>query len=472
MSENATAPGTSAAACEVRNDRMPPQVACIVGSEACERFSYYGMSGILVLYMASQLKMDEGQAKEIAHLSKMAIYFLPLLGAWIADRWLGRYWTIMSLSLFYCFGHGVLAFGEGTRWGLYLGLGLIALGAGGIKPCVSAFMGDQFGPERKHLLPKAFGLFYWAINFGSFFAFLVIPWTRERYGYSWAFGVPGLLMLVAWVFFAAGTPWYTRVPPAGPRARTGFFTVLCTAYRRKRQRQPGESFLDAARPVHGDEAVGAAKMILGILGIFAVAPFFWALFDQTSTSWVLQGNRMAPFTIFGWTLDAEKMQSFNPALVMVLIPFLTSLVYPFLARRGRDVSPLPRMAFGMGLAAASFVVCGLLQLQIEAGMKLSILWQLLPYVLLTAGEVLFSATGLEFAYSQAPASMKSTVTSFWNLTVAFGNLLVVAVTALNTRVVHAAGALEFFFYAGLIAVVTVVFVLLSRRFRRRTAIVG
>jgi POT family proton-dependent oligopeptide transporter len=469
MSENASAPETAPAADGGRRNRMPPQVACIVGSEACERFSYYGMSGILVLYMTSQLHLEEGHSKEIAHLSKMAIYFLPLLGAWIADRWLGRYWTIMSLSLFYCLGHGVLAFGEGTRWGLFLGLALIAFGAGGIKPCVSAFMGDQFGPERKHLLPKAFGLFYWAINFGSFFAFLVIPWTREHYGYGWAFGIPGILMLLAWIVFAAGTPMYVRVPPAGPKARAGFFTVLCAAIRKRRDRQNGQSFLDAARPVHGDEAVGAAKMILGILGIFAVAPFFWALFDQTSTSWILQGNRMVPYTVCGWTLDAEKMQSFNPALVMVLIPFLTSLVYPLLARRGRDVSPLPRMGAGMGLAAAAFVVCGLLQLQIEAGMKLSILWQLLPYLLLTTGEVLFSATGLEFAYAQAPASMKSTVTSFWNLTVAFGNLLVVAVTVLNTNVVHAQGALEFFFYAGLIAVVTAVFVLLSRRFRRQAA---
>ena len=449
------------------DNRLPPQVACIVGSEACERFSYYGMSGILVLYMTSRLAMGDAQAKELVHLSKMAIYLLPLLGAWLADRWFGRYWTIMTLSLFYCLGHGVLAIGEGTQWGLCLGLGLIALGAGGIKPCVSSFMGDQFGPGKKQLLPKAFGLFYWAINFGSFFAFIIIPWTRDKYGYGWAFGIPGLFMLLAWIVFAIGTPRYVRVPPAGPRA--GFLAVLWTAVTRRHRRSAGASFLDPARAVHGDEAVDAAKMLVGILGVFAVAPFFWALYDQTSTSWILQGNKMAAVDICGWTLNAETMQSINPVMVMVLIPVLTALVYPLLARRGRDVSPLPRMACGMGLLAAAFVVSGSMQLQLDAGVKLSILWQLVPYLLLTVGEVLFSATGLEFAYSQAPASMKSTVTSFWLLSSAAGNAMVVVITWTNSHVIKATGALEFFFYAGLLAVVTAIFVLLSRRFRRRAA---
>ena len=226
-------------------------------------------------------------------------------------------------------------------------------------------------------------------------------------------------------------------------------------------------FLDTARSVHGDEAVGSAGMVLGILGIFAAAPFFWALYDQTSTSWILQGNRMVPFTFWGWTLNAETMQAINPAMIMVLIPFITSLVYPFLARRGREVAPLPRMAAGMGLLALAFVATGILQLRIAGGAHLSILWQGIPYLLLTVGEVLFSATGLEFAYSQAPASMKSTVTSFWNLSSALGNFLVVLVTLLNARVVHAAGAMEFFFYAGLMSVVMVLFILLSRRFRHR-----
>ena len=130
---------------------FPPQTKYIVGNEACERFSFYGMKSILVLYMVNALAMSESAAMEVAHLFTALIYVLPLLGAWIADRFLGRYKTILYVSLFYCLGHGVLATADLTqsleikRYILLTGLFIIALGAGGIKPCVSAFVGDQVG---------------------------------------------------------------------------------------------------------------------------------------------------------------------------------------------------------------------------------------------------------------------------------------------------------------------------------------
>ena len=130
---------------------FPPQTKYIVGNEACERFSFYGMKSILVLYMVNALAMSESAAMEVAHLFNALIYILPLLGAWIADRFLGRYRTILYVSLFYCLGHGVLATADLTqsleikRYILLTGLFIIALGAGGIKPCVSAFVGDQVG---------------------------------------------------------------------------------------------------------------------------------------------------------------------------------------------------------------------------------------------------------------------------------------------------------------------------------------
>ena len=129
--------------------RFPPQIKFIVGNEACERLSYYGMLSLLTLYMKNVLLVGEADAKEQVHLFKMAVYFLPLVGGWLADRWIGRYRTILGLSLFYCLGHGVLALGEGSRGWLYAGLVLIAIGAGGIKPCVSAFLGDQFGAHSE-----------------------------------------------------------------------------------------------------------------------------------------------------------------------------------------------------------------------------------------------------------------------------------------------------------------------------------
>src|SRR6185312_9474190 len=121
------------------------------------------------------------------------------------------YHTILWISLFYCLGHGVLATSDlfptvdAKLICLYAGLSLIAFGSGGIKPCVSAFMGDQFRPDQSHLMRKAYGAFYFSINFGSFFSFLVIPWIKNHYGYSRAFLVPGILMAGATFVFWLGT---------------------------------------------------------------------------------------------------------------------------------------------------------------------------------------------------------------------------------------------------------------------------
>ena len=161
-------------------NRWPPQIKYIVGNEACERFSYYGMRSILAGYITGEvLKGGLGQspdtATSIIHLFVFVNYFMPLLGGWLSDKIIGRYHTILWLSLFYCAGHGVLACSDlaGDAHGkmilLCVGLALLAFGSGGIKPCVSAFMGDQFKPEQAHLLQKAYGAFYWSINLGSFF---------------------------------------------------------------------------------------------------------------------------------------------------------------------------------------------------------------------------------------------------------------------------------------------------------------
>ena len=179
-----------------KNNRWPPQVKYIVGNEACERFSFYGMKGLLAGYITGAvlqggLGQSQDKSTEIIHLFVSANYFMPLIGAWLSDKIIGRFHTILWVSLFYCLGHGILAcsdlFGtpEARLWCLFAGLAVIAMGAGGIKPCVSAFMGDQFKAEQSHLLQKAFGAFYWSINLGSFFSFLVIPWIKNRHGYSW-----------------------------------------------------------------------------------------------------------------------------------------------------------------------------------------------------------------------------------------------------------------------------------------------
>lgn len=426
-------------------DRLPPQTKFIVGNEACERFSYYGVIAILTGYVTTLIGGgDEAgkEAKEIVHWFRSAVYFLPLLGAWIADRWWGRYKTILWISLAYCAGHACLSLGEGTKWGLFTGLALLAIGSGGIKPCVSAFVGDQFGPGREHLLPKMYGLFYWSINFGSFFAFAFIPLVKAnpKLGYTWAFGLPGIAMALATLIFWLGSRTYVKRPPV------------------REQPVPDEAQRKENRIT-----------LLRIISVFAPIMVFWSLYDQQNTTWVQQGAKMLPFHIGSYEVNGETMQSVNPIFVMLYIPIFTCVLYPWIERRGLRLTPLRRMGAGMLFGAASFAVAAIVQSRIESGAQLSVAWQFIQYAIIIAGEVLLSVTGLEFAFAQAPPSMKSTIMSMWLLSVAFGNMLTASVTNLNKNVLHASGPGELLFYAGLMLVVAAVFAVIARNFRERPA---
>jgi len=422
--------------------RTPRSVPFIIIMEACERFSYYGLVAILMLYLKNELRLGEAHSKEVVHLFKTGVYFLPLLGGFLADRFLGRYRTILALSVFYCLGHGWIALTDASRSGLYIGLALIALGAGGIKPCVSAFVGDQFGPAASTNLARVYGLFYASINFGAMFGFGLIPWVRDNHGYGWAFGIPGLFMGIAAAVFFAGSKHYVRVPvqpvirgdnPANPKST-------------------GRSDL---------ATVGRIALVL------APVPVFWALFDQINTSWVVQGERMTPFTVLGYRFDAERIQSISALLVLIWVPILTFGVYPWIDRRGWRFPALARMATGMGFAAVSFVICAALQHRIQGGATLSLMWQVAPYIVLELGEVLLSATGLEFAYAQAPERYRSLVMSLWLLCTALGNFLVAVITRINSTWIHATGTTEFLFYAVLMVLAMGAFIGLARQYARR-----
>jgi proton-dependent oligopeptide transporter, POT family len=437
-------------------DRLPPQTKFIVGNEACERLSYYGVVAILTGY-ATHLYggTDEAgrHAKETVHLWKAATYFLPLLGAFIADRYWGRYKTILWISLAYCLGHAVMSANDllgvtgsigldQMKWGLFAGLALLAIGSGGIKPCVSAFVGDQFTGGREKQLPKIYGMFYWSINFGSFFSFTLIPILKQKWGYAVAFLVPGIFMALATIIFWSGRRHYVMVPPTKDLAPVD----------------------DATRKM--DRAT-----LVRIFVIFAPVIVFWSLFDQQHTTWVQQGMQMREYDLFGFMVTGETMQSINPIFVMSLIPIFTIWLYPMLERMGLRPSPLRRMGTGMVLAAAAFALSAMIQKRIEGGEHLSIWWQAIPYGVMTAGEVLISATGLEFAFSVAPARLKSTIMSLWLLTVFFGNLLAAQVTALNSAT-NAAGesvrrysaSNEMLMYVGLMLVVAAIFAAIANRF--------
>ena len=537
---------------------LPAQSKYIVGNEACERFSFYGMRSILVAYMTGMLLMSKNEATEVVHLFIACTYLLPLLGAWLADRFLGRYRTIISISLFYCLGNAVLAMAdfagdvETRKWILFIGLTIIAIGAGGIKPCVSAFVGDQVPEDEKNgpTMTRLYAAFYWSVNLGSFFSFLVIPWVRQNWGYSWAFGIPGIFMALATLIFWLGRKKYNHVPPTQPE----FLHALCSRVfqgpARACERFGGEAVKRATNTAIGIAAfvviapivvllgnwahdggariaalsgasetatalIGVLTLILyvialllaalklaastgmkGFLGVLGCMIFeskeeinkrftesekrgvrnlvrvlivflmiipFWSLYDQTASSWVLQGKMMKSIDL-SWggvkfSFGAEEMQSFNPLLIMTFVPLVTLFVYPHI---GRWAAPLKRMGLGILMAGIAYGAVAALQQRIDTGAQLSILWQCIPYFLLTLSEILVSTTGLEYAYTAAGKNLKSIVSSFWLLTSTLGNLLVVFLT---TLVDDPASVQAFVLYGCMSILVGIVFIFVTTRQR-------
>lgn len=446
---------------EKAESKYPPQIKYIVGNEACERFSYYGMRAILVVFMVQYLGILKHEAKGIYHLFVSANYFLPLLGGYLSDRFLGKYRTIIYLSLVYCLGHLVLALFE-SKAGMYAGLSLIALGAGGIKPCVSAHVGDQFNKGNSHLLKSIYEIFYFSINFGSFFSTLLIPWILPRYGPGVAFGIPGILMFLATVVFWMGRDQYVHVPPSGKEGSSQFWAIFAYGILNLGRRKKGASFLDVAKEKFSPEKVDGAKAALDVFKVLISVSAFWALFEQHGSSWVLQAQSMN-LEFLGTKWEASQIPALNPIMVMALIPLFSYGIYPFIEKLGVKMTPLRRMAGGMLMTGLSFVLAGLIQTKLDGGTALSVGWQFPQYIILTMAEVMVSITGLEFAYTQAPRAMKSTIMSLWLLTVTAGNLFTAVIEFLN----HFKGASEFYFFAGVMFVISLLFVWMASRYRYR-----
>lgn len=448
---------------ELRSD-MPPGIPYIVGNEAAERFSFYGMKAILVVFMTEYVRnsqgeiapMGEAEANKYFHLFELSAYAFPILGALLADAIWGKYRTIIVLSIVYCFGHFALAIDE-TRLGLLLGLTLIAIGTGGIKPCVSAHVGDQFGEQNKHLIERVFGWFYFSINFGSFFSTLLTPAILGRRGVferiapehaaAYAFGVPGVLMFMATVVFWCGRNKYAHIPPGGRR------------------------FL---RETFGPEG---RETVFRLAPLYFFVLFFWTLYDQTGSSWVQQAKDL-DCNLLGMNLLPAQLQAVNPLLIMIYIPLFSFVIYPAL-NKYFPLTPLRKIGGGMVLTAAAFAITwfieGLIAATPAGQPAPSAWWQVLAYVVITAGEVMVSITSLEYSYTQAPNRMKSLVMSCYLLTVSLGNALTAGVNALienedgSSRI---EGTTYYAFFTLLMVGVTILYVFASRYFSEKTFIQG
>jgi POT family proton-dependent oligopeptide transporter len=467
-------------------EKMPPGIPYIIGNEAAERFSYYGMMAILAPFLTTFLlnaggalaPMTEHEANKVVHDFIFWVYAFPIVGALISDGFLGKYRTIVSVSLLYCAGHAAMALVDAPRMTgieprtmLTIALMLIALGAGGIKPCVSAHVGDQFGPQNKHLLEKVFSWFYFSINFGAAFSTLLTPmlldremfneklggaavWLADlgiRPGPSLAFGVPGVLMALATFTFWLGRNKFVHIPPGG----MGFI-----------------------RECFGPEGRKAA---FNLIPLFLLICVFFALFDQSHSSWIHQAAKMDRTlfagTSFEMTPSAAQFQAVNPILILIFIPLFSYVFYPLMSRFF-VLTPLRKIAIGMFLTVPSFALIALAQERIDLKETPHISWQIGAYLVLTAAEVMVSITALEFSYTQAPKTMKSFVMGLYLLFgIAFGNWFASAVNKYISQREAAGepileGAAYFWFFTGAMLTMAIVFAAYARFYRGQTYIQG
>lgn len=430
--------------------QMPAAVSYLVVNEAAERFSYYGMRAILVVFMTDYLLnaqgrpayMSEAEARSYFHLFASGVYFFPVFGALLADVFWGKFKTIVMLSLVYCLGHLALAL-DHSRIGLTIGLTLIAVGSGGIKPCVSANLGDQFGATNKHLLTKVFYWFYFAINLGAAVSTLIIPWLLHQFGPSLAFGVPGLFMLLAtWVFWL-GREQYVHVPPSG------------------------KAYL---KELVSYESVDA---LWRLLPIYVFVAFFWALYDQTASAWVLQAKQMNRLWL-GIEWLPSQIQAVNPFLIMILIPLFAYVLYPSIHRMV-ILTPLRKITLGFFVTVFAFFISAWIEIQIGLGFRPTIAWQILAFLIITSAEVMVSVTCLEFSYTQAPLKLKSIVMALFLLSVSLGNGFTSLVNFFiqnEDGTTKLTGPAYYGFFAGVMMFIALCFIFVERSYKEKTYIQG
>ncbi|KAF8402703.1 hypothetical protein HHK36_010791 [Tetracentron sinense] len=485
----------------------------ILGNECCERLAYYGMGTNLVNYL--KIRLNQGNVTASNNVTNWSgtCYITPLIGAFLADAYLGRYWTIASFSVIYVFGMALLTMSASVHGlkpscdenkichptgsqsaVLFVALYLIALGTGGIKPCVSSFGADQFDENdesEKKRKSSFFNWFYLSINIGALFASSVLVWIQMNVGWGWGFGIPAVAMALAVVSFFSGTRLYRHQKPGGSPL-TRISQVLVASFRKFQVKVPTEksllyeiadkessiqgsrkldhtkqlSFLDkAAVETQTDCIKGSAdpwrlctvtqveelKAVIRMLPIWATGIIFATVYSQMSTMFVLQGNTMDQHMGPHFQIPSASLSLFDTVSVIFWAPVYDRIIVP-LARKftghERGFTQLQRMGIGLVISIFSMVTAGILEVVRLNMVKrhnyydleylpMSIFWQVPQYFLIGCAEVFTFIGQLEFFYDQAPDAMRSMCSALSLTTVALGNylstLLVTIVTKVSTR---------------------------------------
>ena len=436
----------------------PRGLATLFFTEMWERFSYYGIRPLLVLFMTAALTrggfgFTRPTASAIVGIYAASVYLASLPGGWIADRWLGLRRAIWTGGVLIALGH--LAIGLSAVFAhqaFFLGLILIVMGTGLLKPNISAIVGDLY-PEGGSRRDAGFSVFYMGINLGALIAPLVTGFLGERVGWHWGFGAAGVGMLVGLLTFRAradSTLGPIGVAPSADareqqRVRTitlgvlvlivavvvlamiGVITIdpIAVANMMKNIILAGAvayfGYLFLFAGLTGDEKKGIAVVLV----LWAFSVVFWSAFEQAPTSLNLFARDFTARTVFGWEIPTTWLQSVNSLFVILFAPLLGA-AWVALGRRGKDLSSPTKFALGLGCAGIGFLIMVAAANRVVEGgtaVRVSMLWLIASYFFQSIGELALSPVGLSSMTKLAPRRFVGLTMGVWFTSIALGNLI-------------------------------------------------
>ena len=432
----------------------PRGLATLFFTEMWERFSYYGMRGILILFMVDAIQtgglgLTVEKSAAIYGLYTAGVYLMALPGGWVADKLTGARNAVFYGGILIAAGQFSLAFSATTPIGFYSGLALIVLGTGLLKPNVSAIVGDLY-PEGGARRDAGFSVFYMGINLGAFIGPLICGALGEGIAWKWAFLAAGTGMVLGLLQYKVGSGLAElgRAPTleATERSRTNrtlfgvtIFILALAAVIYYLQTQGITSFsLQQAAGVTGVFIVGLAvfyfayqlvfggldpvekKRMVVIFFLFIGAALFWSGFEQAGSSMNLFADRLTDRVVFGWEVPASWLQSVNPVFIIIFAPVFGWL---WLALGSRNPS-IP-MKFGLGLLilGLGFLVMAWASMYASPESPVNPMWLVVTYFLHTTGELCLSPVGLSSITKLAPKRLVGQMMGIWFMGAALGNLI-------------------------------------------------
>jgi POT family proton-dependent oligopeptide transporter len=412
-----------------------------------ERFTYYGMRAILILFMVGAiadggLGLDDRTANAIYGLWMAATFLLSLLGGWIADRLIGQQRAVFAGGVLIMLGNAMLAVGRPAVF--FLGLTVIVLGVGLLKPNVSAIVAQLY-PEGGSRRDAGFSIFYMGINLGATVGSVLVPFVQGRLGWSAGFALPAVGMVLGLVQFQR-TKHYLGNAGASPLGSRGswrpviaFFTVVVgvavLAFTGILSIDP-VAISANANWVMIALAAGYFVYLLAFAGLDRVergrvwamialsvaCAMFWAGYEQAGASFNLFADRYTDLNVFGWMMDAGMLQAVNPVFIIVFAPLFAAL-WVNLGRRKLDPSSPAKFGLGLLLMGAGFLVMFAAAGYVVQGEKVLPTWLVLTYLLHTFGELCLSPVGLSSMTKLAPARFGGQIMGVWFLATAIGDNL-------------------------------------------------